>query len=88
MNELQKFALEHKPMFWDVSCETLGNMSDQAIVERFFCYGDWDEYKTLEKILGISAIKDIFIRRAYMPRTNLREETISFFSDYYAKYAS
>ncbi len=86
MNELQKFALEHKPMFWDVSHETLGNMSDQAIVERFMTLGTWEDFFTLQKLIGKKEVKDIFFIRSRIPRTNFRVETIDLFNHYYEKY--
>lgn len=83
MTELQKFALEHKSLFWDVSQESLSKMDDTTILERFFCYGNWEEYKTIEKMIGRDRAREIFVKRAYMPRTNLREETINLFTLYF-----
>jgi hypothetical protein len=83
MSELHSFALAHKQIFWDVSSSTLERMDDVAILERFWCYGNWEEYKSIEKIIGQDRAKKIFVIRAYMPRTNLREETINLFTHYY-----
>ena len=83
MSELHKIALAHKPIFWDVSTDTLQRMDDTAILERFWCYGNWEDYKSIERIIGQDRAKDIFITRAYMPRSNLREETIHLFTLYY-----
>lgn len=83
MTELQKFALEHKPIFWDVSTQALEKMDDSTILERFFCYGDWQNYKRVEKIIGKDRAKEIFMKRAFIPRTNLREETINLFTYYF-----
>ena len=83
MSELHQFALAHKSIFWDVSSDTLKKMDDTSILERFWCYGNWEEYKNIEQIIGQKRAKTIFLERAYIPRTNLREETINLFTLYY-----
>ncbi len=83
MTELQEFAKQHKPLFWDVSEKTIEKMDDTAIVERFFCYGSWEDYKQIEGYVTKTRAKEIFISRGYMSRTNLREETINLFTHYF-----
>ncbi len=83
MIELQEFAKKHKALFWDVSEKTIEKMDDTAIVERFFCYGSWEDYKQIEEYVTKTRAKEIFISRGYMSRTNLREETINLFTHYF-----
>lgn len=83
MNKLQKFASAHKSIFWDVSVDTLAHMDDIAILERFLCYGNWEEYKAIESIIGKERAKNIFQMRAYKDRSNIREETIRLFTYYF-----
>lgn len=58
-------------------------MDDVAILERVWSYGDWEEYKYVESLIGKKRSKEIFIERVYTPRTNLREETINLFIHYF-----
>lgn len=87
MTELQKFAKKHKPIFWDISESAIERLSEEAIVERFLNYGTWEDYKTLEKTLGIQKEKKIFEFLAKRPRSNLRPETVDFFTDYFRSHA-
>lgn len=80
---LNQFAIANRTMFWDVSAKSLEDMNDTAIVERVWCYGTWEQYKYVESLIGKNRAKEIFIKRAYMPRTNLREETIHLFTHYF-----
>ena len=83
MNEIQKFALAYKPLFWDIQESHIGGLTDVTILERVFCYGNWDQYKYVEKSLGKDRAREIFLDRGYMPRMNLREETINLFTHYF-----
>ena len=80
MTQLQEFAKKNKPMFWDVKIDKL---DDKAILERVFCYGDWEQFRTVESLIGHERSREIFVERAYMPRTNLREPTINLFTHYF-----
>lgn len=83
MSELHNFASSYKAMFWDIPEKNIDTLTDTTILERVFCYGDWEQYKHAEKIISRERARDIFTARAYMPRTNLREETIHLFTHYF-----
>lgn len=59
-------------------------MDDKAILERVWCYGDWEEFKYIESIIGKDRAKEIFIERVWTPRSNIRETTIHLFLHYFS----
>lgn len=80
MTKLQKFAIDNKTMFWDTDPSML---DDETVVERVFCYGNWEDYRKVESLMGKEKVKSIFVERAYKSRTNLREPTINLFTHYF-----
>lgn len=83
MTKLWEFALKNTSMFWDIPKTALENASELTVLERVYCYGNWEQYKDVEKLVWKNRAREIFIERAYMPRTNLREETINLFTHYF-----
>ncbi len=80
MTKLQEFAMKNKGMFWDTNPN---NLDDEIVFERVLAYGNWEDFRSVEETIGKEKARDIFIRRAYMPRTNLRESTINLFTHYF-----
>ncbi len=57
------------------------------MLEHILNYGDWQDYLTFEKKLGIKETKSIFEKLKNKKRTSLRKKTINYFKLYFEKYA-
>ena len=78
--------LQKKPyLTWDIRDKT--KLSEQSIVEHILNYGDWEDYLTLEKTLGIEKIHALFNTLKQKQRVNLKPKTIHYFEKYYEHYA-
>lgn len=85
---LAEFMLERKYLVWYVKDVT--KLSEASIVEAVLNYGDWEDFKTLVKIMGIKKVAKIF-REATSPkrmRINYHPKTRHYFGLYFDKYAS
>lgn len=72
-------------LFWSV--KDPHKLSDEAVAESVFNYGNWDDFLFLEKEKGTTKLKEIFTDLAGKKRSNLRPPAINFFRNYFAKYA-
>ncbi len=63
------------------------NLSEEAIVEAVLNYGDFDDVKTMIKILGIEKTAAIFRKKSKQKRCNYRPEIKNYFQLYFNKYA-
>lgn len=62
-------------------------LSEESIVESILNYGNWEDYLSLEKILGVERVSALFKKLKKRRRTNLRAQTINYFSKYFDRYA-
>jgi hypothetical protein len=72
-------------LFW--STKNVQNLSEQALTEGILNYGNWDDFKALEKEFGTVRLKSIFQSLINKRRVNLRPQTVNFFKNYFEKYA-
>jgi len=63
------------------------HLSERSIVENVLNYGSWEDYLFLEKVLGVKQLRGFFEDIKNKKRTNLRPQTINYFSNYFGKYA-
>ena len=78
--------LEKKPyLAWDVTDKK--TLSEQSCLEHILCYGDWEDVKESERIIGISRMKSLFEDLLRKRRVNLSPRTQNYFTKYFAKYA-
>jgi len=78
--------IKRKPyLAWDI--KDSGSMSEESVLEHILNFGDWDDFIGVEKTLGINKTKTLFGKLTRRKRVNLRPQTISYFKNYFAKYA-
>jgi len=63
------------------------NLSQQSIVENILNYGDWNDFQYLKSIFDIKDLSKIFKELSNKKRTNLRPQTLNYFTNYFSKYA-
>jgi len=63
------------------------NLSQESIVEHILNFGDWEDYRKVEDTLGITKTSKIFEQLTKKKRVNLRKKTVSYFTQYFHKYA-
>ncbi|MDP2103930.1 MAG: hypothetical protein Q8K26_03350 [Candidatus Gracilibacteria bacterium] len=80
MTELQKFAKKHSNFWWWVKDPS--HLSDHSVIEGVFCYGDFDEKKSVIQIVGEKEFEKIFVKMAKEKRKSLQPETINYWTDY------
>ncbi len=78
---VRNLALKRKELFWDV--DSIGNLSEQAVVERIFNYGGWEDVQELISILGREKVAEIFFDRIGRRRNNFSPRIKRFFELYF-----
>ena len=82
---LQKI-FERKPyLAWYI--KDISTLSEKSMFEHILNYGDWEDFLEAEEVLGLSKMKSIFNEIKGGKRVNLKPRTISYFNNYFAKYA-
>ncbi len=83
---LYQFAKKRRYLFW--STRDIARLNAEAIVEATLNYGDWEDFKTLVKILGMKKIATIFrAQTTNQWRTNYQPKVANYFSLFFKKYA-
>lgn len=54
------FIEKNKHLFWYIKPEKLPTISNDVLVEFIFNYGQWEDIKTLIKIIGFKELKIVF----------------------------
>ena len=85
MSKLQQLFKEKPYLAWYI--RDTNDLSEESLLEHIFNYGNWDDYKKAESVLGIEIIKKSFEKMTRIKRVNLRPQTINFFGNYFHKYA-
>ena len=85
VHKLREFISKKPFLTWDT--KNYEGLSKEAIIERVLMYGDWKEFKEVEKTLGRQEFVEIFTKLASKKRVNLKPETINLFSKYLQQYA-
>ena len=85
---IHDFIKKRKYLVWWV--KDYNKLGPESIVEATLNYGDWDDVKALNKILGIKKVAKIFRAKSpksKMGRTNYFPEVTHYFNLYFNKYA-
>jgi len=85
MKDIHAFIRARPYLVWYT--KNYNELSPDSIVEAVLNYGDWNDVKELERILGVEKVAEIFKRNSERKRSNYREKTREFFSRYFRKYA-
>lgn len=75
---------KRRHLLW--STKNYDKLSEKSIVESILNYGNWEDYLSLEKILGVGRISKVFKKLKSKKRVNLRPQTINYFSKYFDRY--
>lgn len=79
MNELKnEFLKKSKILFWDICGSDLYSLSDEAIFERIFMYGDLEDLFSLIKLYKFDYSKEIYKKLLNKKRVNLSKKTVNF----------
>lgn len=78
--ERARELLEARQLIWSGNAV---NLSLSSIVEHVLMYGDFEDYKELERILGKKNVRDAFREQISRRRTNYRPQTLNFFKHYF-----
>jgi hypothetical protein len=81
----EKFLQNKHTLFWYI--QDLSQLSDNSIVETILNYGDWQDFKDMISLFGLSKISQIFQQDIQKPRNNYRPEIQNYFTLYFQKYA-
>ena len=85
---IHDFIKARKHLIWWV--KDYDKLKAESIVEATLNYGDWDDVKTLIKILGKKKVAKIFREKSKpspMGRQNYGEKTKYYFTLYFNKHA-
>ena len=82
---LAQLIVEKPYLVWYVKDKK--HLSSESIFEHILSYGDWDDYTSTEKVLGIAEASALFEKLKNKKRVNLRPQTVSYFERYFEKYA-
>lgn len=78
--------IRNKPyLAW--STKNYNELSPQSILESVISYGDWSDFTALTKLFGITQSAELFEEIKNKRRSNLRPQTINYFTKYFKKYA-
>jgi len=83
--KLNEFIKKRPYLVWHV--KDYNSLSKEAIVEAVLNYGDWNDVKTIIKILGAKEAARIFNSQIKKPRTNYRPKIKNFFKLYFKEHA-
>lgn len=85
MDTLLKLFYKKPYLTWYI--KDVKQVSRNSLLEHILNYGDWEDYLSAEKVLGIKNTKEIFNDLKNKPRSNLRKKTINYFEKYFTRYA-
>ena len=78
--------ISQKPyLIW--STKNTQNLSSQIILESILNYGDWTDFLEIIRIMGISEAAKLFKQLKDKKRSNLRKQTVHYFTNYFNQYA-
>lgn len=85
---IHDFIKKRKYLIWYT--ENYDNLPAESIVEATLNYGDWNDFLTLKKILGIKKMAKIFFKQTdpRRMRINYHPKTTHFFNLYFSRHAS
>ncbi|MEI6886783.1 MAG: hypothetical protein WCK31_00940 [bacterium] len=84
-SELNKLFIKKQGLAWDIG--DTSKLSEDAMAEHIFDFGNWDDFKELIRILSINKAAEIFYKITNKSRVNLRPMTINFLNLYFKRNA-
>lgn len=85
--ELKEFILQHSNLFWYTPQDKKVEISDEFLVETILNYGTLEEFKELEKLVGVKKLSSIFLGVEGRKKGNYYPEIFNFFYLYFVKHA-
>lgn len=84
LNEARNYIKSKPYLAWSTS--NYNNLSPQIIVENIFNYGNWEDFQYIKNLFGIKETDKLFKEISSKKRTNLKPQTINYFTKYFNKY--
>ena len=84
MGRLQSIIKKKPYLAWDISPQA--DLSDKSTLEHILNFGDWEDFQNARRILGLSSLKALFDQIITAKRSNLRPQTLNFFTLYFSRY--
>ncbi|MEN9389520.1 MAG: hypothetical protein RLY61_604 [Candidatus Parcubacteria bacterium] len=69
------------------STKNYDELTPQSILESIIGYGDWADFISFTEIFGMIQSARLFEEIKNKPRSNLRIQTVNYFTKYFAKHA-
>ena len=83
---MKEYIMSHK-LFWHwVPENSLSGLSISSVVEAVLSLGNEQDISDLFKMVDIKKVSEIFLQGISGPRTNYREDTITFFDAYFKRH--
>lgn len=74
----EKFIKDRIDLFWDIDRNKIKALSDEAVIERIFIYGNLNDYIELFRLFGKAYCKQIFDNLKKKQRVNLQASTVNY----------
>jgi len=87
MSDREAYIRKRRPLFWSVSEDKLGEISDELLVESILNYGTLDDVRALFLLLGLEHVAEVFFQSERRARHNYFPETANFFRIYFKRHA-
>jgi hypothetical protein len=85
--EIKAFILKHSDLFWYTPQDKKVEISDEYLLENILNYGTLNDFKELERLMGIDNLANIFFNLEGRKKMNIYPEIYNFFYHYFNKYA-
>jgi hypothetical protein len=85
--EIKAFILKHSDLFWYTPQDKKVEISDEYLLENILNYGTLNDFKELERLMGIDNLANIFLNLEGRKKMNIYPEIYNFFYHYFNKYA-
>ena len=85
--ELKEFISQHSDLFWYTPQDKKVEVSDAFLVETILNYGTLNEFKDLERLMGIRKLSGVFMGLEGRQKLNYYPEVYNFFYLYFKKHA-
>jgi len=85
--ELKEFISQHSDLFWYTPQDKKVEVSDAFLVETILNYGTLNEFKDMERLMGIRKLSGVFMGLEGRQKLNYYPEVYNFFYLYFKKHA-
>ncbi len=83
--KIENFIQKRKHLIWYAKSHQ--RLSQGSVLEACLNYGDWNDFKTLLKILGPKKMASLFQKKLAQKRSNFSQKTANYFKFYFSKHA-